>query len=414
MQDLYLARQPIMDRQDRIVAYDVLFRGAKPPKDLERDTAMSAAALNNLINVIGIDTVLGRHKGIIKITPIFLQRDLLSPLPGDKLIFALFERDLQNPKTLEMVRREVERGHRFAVNTMTSLQILTIPGLLDLIDYLRIDTTRIEEKYIAKIVEEAHAHGVKTIGQKIETRDKHAAMMNAGIDLFQGFYFKEPELLEEEPISSESSSILYLWNLLRNDATTDELVEAFEKEHTVTIQLLRFINSPFFSLRQTVTSIRHLITLLGRERLSQWLLVMLFAAQTQKEGGNQPLILMVINRTELMIGLMKLIDPKVSKEKLETAYLVGMLSLIHLIFHRPHREILHKLHVSEEIERAMFEADNEYGEVLQIVRLIENNDIEKLEKIKSLYNISKDDLHHLTLQTMKKVNTFDEALHSLM
>ena len=413
MQDFYLARQPIMDWENKIVAYDIFFRGSKPQKDLERDTAMTAATINTLINVIGIETVLGSHQGVIKISPLFLKRDLLATLPAEKLIFAVFEKDLQHPETIELMRRGVEKGYRFAINDMTQFQTLLVPGMWEVIEWLRVDTASLDEQKIAKIAEEAHAHGIKVIGMKIETREKHKALKDAGVDLFQGFYFKEPEVFEEEPISAETSSILYLWNLLRNDASTDELVEAFEKEHTITLQLLRFINSPFFSLRQTVTSVRQLITLLGREQLSQWLLLLLFATETQKHGGNQPLVLMVINRTELMMGLMKLIDPHASKERLETAYLVGMLSLIHLIFHRPQREILHHLHVSEEIERALFEGDNEYGKILQIVRLIENHDIKKLNAVIEKYGIDKKAFNRLTAETMKKVNAFDEALQSL-
>ena len=413
MDAFYIARQPVIDRQNRVFGYEILFRGQKPEEEIDTGTVMTASAVNNLLNVIGVENVIGLHYGIIKVTPLFIKRKLIEALPKERLIFALFEEDLDDEELLEMLRRYREQGYTFAINDLHHPETIRLPHLLELISYIKIDHEALDEETIRNIIETAHEHGIKTICSKIETRQAHKNMMAVGCDYFQGYFYQEPEVLEEYPIHAETGAILLLWNLIRNDAPTDELVEAFEREHTITLQLLRFINSPFFSLRQTVTSIRHLITLLGRNQLSQWLLVMLFAKETQREGGNHPLVLMVINRTELMVGLLRLIEPGAPKSKEETAYLVGMLSLIHLIFHRPPREILHHLHVSDEIEDALFEANGLYGQLLKMVRIIENNDVEKLNQIVMKYNLSPEAINRLSLEAMKKVNAFDEALKSL-
>ncbi len=413
MDAFYIARQPIMDRHNRVFGYEILFRGHKPDEEVDKGTVMTATAVNNLMNVIGVENVIGLHKGIIKITPLFLKRKLIEALPKENLIFAIFEEDLADPEVVELVRRYKNEGYTFAVNDLHHPEAVEVPHVLELFDYIKIDHEALDEERIRQIVRAAKNHGIRTICTKIETRKAHKEMLEAGCDYFQGYFFKEPEILEEYPIRAETGAILLLWNLIRNDASTDELVEAFEREHTITLQLLRFINSPFFSLRQTVTSIRHLITLLGRNQLSQWLLVMLFAKESQREDGNHPLVLMVINRTELMTGLLKLIEPNASRSEQETAYLVGMLSLIHLIFHRPPREILHHLHVSEEIEEALFEGNNLYGRLLNMVRIIENNDVAKLNQIVQKYQLSPDAINQLTLEAMKKVNAFDEALKAM-
>ena len=413
MDAFYIARQPIMDRHNRVFGYEILFRGHKPDEELDKGTVMTASAVNNLMNVIGVENVIGLHKGIIKITPLFLKRKLIEALPKENLIFAIFEEDLSDPEVVELVRKYKNEGYTFAVNDLHHPEALEQPHVLELFDYIKIDHEALDDDRIRQIVRAAKNHGIRTICTKIETRKAHQEMLETGCDYFQGYFFKEPEILEEYPIRAETGAILLLWNLIRNDASTDELVEAFEREHTITLQLLRFINSPFFSLRQTVTSIRHLITLLGRNQLSQWLLVMLFAKESQRDDGNHPLVLMVINRTELMTGLLKLIEPNASRSEQETAYLVGMLSLIHLIFHRPPREILHHLHVSEDIEEALFEGNNLYGRLLNMVRVIENNDVAKLNQIVQKYQLSPDAINRLTLEAMKKVNAFDEALKAM-
>ncbi len=413
MDAFYIARQPVIDRKNRVFAYEILFRGRQPAEDLDRGTVMTATAINNLMNVIGVEDVIGPHLGIIKITPLFITRKLIEALPKERLIFALFEEDLTNPELVQTLKRYRDEGYTFALNDLRDLSVLGDEDILEIVSYIKIDHEAMDEGQIGRVIDIAKKHGIKTICSKIETRHAHKEMERMECDYFQGYFFSEPEILEEQPIRAETGSILMLWNLIRNDASTDELVAAFEREHAITLQLLRFINSPFFSLRQTVTSIRHLITLLGRNQLSQWLLVMLFAKESQKQNGNHPLVLMVINRTELMVGLLNLIKPGASKSEHETAYLVGMLSLIHLIFHRPPREILHHLHVSEEIESALFDGNNIYGTLLNMVRIIENNDIAKMNAIMQKYGLSTKDINLLSLEAMKKVNAFDEALKSM-
>jgi len=83
-----------------------------------------------------------------------------------------------------------------------------------------------DDERIGRAVGIAKEHGIKTICSKIETRKAHKEMEQIHCDFFQGYFFSEPEILEEQPIRAETGSILMLWNLIRNNASTDELVAA--------------------------------------------------------------------------------------------------------------------------------------------------------------------------------------------
>jgi c-di-GMP-related signal transduction protein len=119
---------------------------------------------------------------------------------------------------------------------------------------------------------------------------------------------------------------------------------------------------------------------------------------------------MVINRTEIMTGLLKLSQPDASRTKIDTAYLVGMLSLIHLFLNMQHREFLHKINVSPEIEEAMFEAEGEWGELLRITRHVENTDYESIVPFIERYRIDPKQMDRLIASAMEKVNAFDALL----
>jgi len=173
---------------------------------------------------------------------------------------------------------------------------------------------------------------------------------------------------------------------------------------------MQFINSSFFSFRTKISSVNQIINLLGRTALSNWLLLFMLSGKNKNTPTNHPLLLMVINRTEIMTGLLKLVKPDATQSEKDTAYLVGMLSLIHLLFEIEHREFLHKLRVTDEIEEAMFEATGFFGQLLIITRYIENMDSEHLDKYIQKYSINIKDMNSLIAQAMIKVNLFDEMI----
>ncbi|OHD83508.1 MAG: hypothetical protein A3J39_08785 [Sulfuricurvum sp. RIFCSPHIGHO2_12_FULL_44_8] len=136
----------------------------------------------------------------------------------------------------------------------------------------------------------------------------------------------------------------------------------------------------------------------------------MFSESQESDQNNIPLLLMVVNRTELMTKLLNLIVPHPTKAQSAAAYFVGMLSLIHLLFHIPHRDVLKRLNVAPDIERALFEGDGFYGELLTMVRSIEMLDSEGIEKFLAKHSLDSSVLEPLIAEAMEKVNQFDEAM----
>ena len=136
----------------------------------------------------------------------------------------------------------------------------------------------------------------------------------------------------------------------------------------------------------------------------------MLSGKNKNAPTNHPLLLMIINRTEIMSGLLKLVKPDASQSDRDTAYLVGMLSLIHLLFEIEHREFLRKLRVTDEVEEAMFEATGFFGQLLVVTRYIENADTTQINEFIKQYNINVDEMNSLIAEAMIRVNLFDEMI----
>lgn len=410
MSATFFARQTILDAQARIAGYEILYRGASKAFSLDEHVVMTSTVINEILNVCGIDQILGPYLGFIKTNALFLEREFFRALPPERFVFSIFEEEIKRPEVQELVIRHVSSGYKFAVNDAKSPCLPDNPDLLRALSYYKLDTSVLEPEVCRPIIEQCRQYDIATIAAKVETHALYDRLNALGVDYFQGYFLEEPKIFKNSAISVEEGAILMLWNLVRTDTPTDQLVEAFQNNHAITLQLLRFINSSYFTLKNEVTSIRQVITLLGRQQLSQWLLLMLFSQESKKHNINHPLLLMAVNRTEIMTGLLKLIRPNAERSEVETSYLVGMLSMIHLMFHIPHREMLRHLHVTGEIEDAMFEAKGFYGQLLTATRHIENNNAVQIASFAENHGLDDHAINRIIVEAMEKVNSFEQLM----
>ncbi len=401
----YIGRQPIVNQRGALFAYDLFYAG-------RNDTTHATSTLiNDLHSAFGINRILGKRIGFIRADYPFIFHDLLALLPKERVVYALLEESSVDERLIEHLKKLSSQGYRFALNDFayTVENITKFSPIFPYMEFIKIDiprSPRIKRDDVVKLKDS----GSIVIAAKIESHDIHAECVGKGFDYFQGYFISKPKILENSSFSLEHDSVMQLWNMLQCEAEIDDLVKAFEMNHMITLKLIRFINSAVFSLKNPVSSIRHVLTLMGREPLSRWIMLLLFSEAQESDKNTIPLLLMVVNRTELMTKLLGLITPNPTKSQNATAYFVGMLSLIHLLFHIPHREALKRLNVAPEIERALFEGDGFYGELLTTVRAIEMSDSEGIERFLSKHGLEYKILEPLIVEAMEKVNQFDEAM----
>ena len=405
-----IGRQPICDANYAIIGYDILFRDEVSLPN-NSDISISASVLDRILNGFGLDNVLGGYLGFLKVDIEFLQSEIITTIPQKHFILMILESSFFHPQLASTVKILSEKGYRFGVNScvLNSETVERIEILHPWLEYVRIDALR--HKSGSDPFTRLKKINQKLIALKVETHEVFEKFIEYGADYFQGYYIKRPYTMENESFSMSQEQILQAWNLLQDDIDIAEIVQKLEQNHLLVLQLMQFINSSYFSFSSATTSVRQLISLVGRKALSNWLLLMIESNKSDTRT-NHPLLLMVINRTEIITGLLRLSSPECSRGELDTAYLVGMLSLIHLVLNMDHRTFLHKLHVSDEIEDAMFEAEGKWGQLLTMTRYIENMDYDSIKPFIDRYHIDANQMDRLIVQAMEKVNAFDSLLQN--
>ena len=201
--------------------------------------------------------------------------------------------------------------------------------------------------------------------------------------------------------------------MLLQDTSIDEITSEFEKNHALSLKLLQFINSAHFSFSTHISSIHHILTLVGRKPLSQWLMLMIYSKSVSSVADVSPLMLMVKNRTELMQNLLRVLKPNVKSNALGEAYLVGVLSLVGSVFKARLEDILENIHISELSKDALLYDKGTLGMLYKVVRDIEEFNINEIVAFSKRFKVAEEAIQEIILKSIEEVNLFESNLKAI-
>ncbi|MDD2790970.1 MAG: EAL domain-containing protein [Sulfurimonas sp.] len=352
---------------------------------------------------------MGNHRAFVKIDEKFLLGDIILSIPKEFFIFALLESEVLSARVVERMGQLYKAGYMLAINDifLTKETMGKYQTIFAYISHIKIRLDKNISVGIEEMIKTLKAKDVKVVAAKIETSKEYVIARTLGCQYFQGYFFAEPKIVENAKYEPGRVNILKLYNLLMDDVSIDEITKEFENNYEITLQLLQFINSGAFHFRKKISSIHHILTLMGRVPLGKWLMLMIYSKSVSKDGTRSPLMLLVKNRTELMENIFKTIYPNAGSNMLGEAYFVGVLSLIDTIFGEKLERILEDMHISQEVKEALLEDKGTLGEIYALVRAIEAFDTQAIANYEERHGLEANMLKDVVLESMKRVTEFE-------
>ena len=213
---------------------------------------------------------------------------------------------------------------------------------------------------------------------RVGSLDTYEKLTAAGFAVFQGRFFKEPELVAERKLTSHQMSRFQLLRLIESeDPDVDALAEAISADVSVSFRLLSYLNSAAFGLPQKIQSIKQAIMILGSIKIRNWLRAVLLADMAQ--GGDMPREL-----AELSLQRARLLELVTTRYDFwdfnpGTLFLLGLFSLLDAILGLPMRQVAEHLPLDEKLKSALRrDAQNEYQPLLDLAECIEDADWPRL------------------------------------
>jgi EAL and modified HD-GYP domain-containing signal transduction protein len=365
------AHQAILDAKRSVIGYELFDRSVLSSK---HSAASDAQLLFNVLSGADAESPIGNKDLFINCTHDSLSGGHLELIAPQRVVLeipplAVSDAD-QIQTRLPNLQEIKRRGFRLAFD----YSVLTRPYApwLELASFIKFDLSVIRAQAIGSFIELAQAKTkAQLIAEKVETPAQYEMVASLGIQLFQGFWFAKPVLVQGQSVRPAQANILQLINLVRKQASTAAIEEVLKHDPTLSFNLLRFINSAGFGMRSEVTSFKHAVMLLGLNRLFKWAALLL----TTSHGGDTP---PAVGTTAVARGrLMELLATELlPPEECDNAFVVGVFSLLDTMLGLSMATALATISLPESVTQALLHRTGPLAPFLELTIACETGDDE--------------------------------------
>jgi EAL and modified HD-GYP domain-containing signal transduction protein len=406
----YLARQPILNRSQRLVAYELLFRHADADSARITDDASATASVIAHASELGMEQVVGDQMAFVNVDQVGLMSDFISFLPNDKVILEILDTVHATPDVLARVRQLKDQGFRFALDDVIR-HSEDVQKFQPMADVIKVDIHDMPRGALENLAVSLKGAPQKLLAEKVETIEEYQRCMDLGFEYFQGYYFARPVILSGKKIEPSQLAILHLLNLLNADADQNEIERSVKHDALITLNLLRLVNTPAVGARFRINSINHALIVLGRRQLQRWLQILLYVKSGPRQEFDSPLLLTATTRGKMMELMMERLHPG-QRTGADIAFTVGIMSLMDTLFSVPMEEILDSVNVLDDVRAALLYRRGEFGEMLTLVEEVERaGDAGELTTLLTSLELEPADLYAIQVEAYDWVNEYRHGIH---
>ncbi|MTW11184.1 EAL domain-containing protein [Pseudoduganella eburnea] len=398
----FLARQPILNRSQRLVAYELLYRNAEVHEARVTDGTHATASVIAHASELGMEQVVGDQLAFVNVDTTGLMSDFIHFLPNDKVILEVLESVEATPDVLRRVQELKQAGYKFALDDVAG-ESEAVTALRPLMDVIKVDIKQIERAQLPALARNLRNPNQKLLAEKVETVEEFRECMDLGFEYFQGYYFARPVILSGKKIAPSQMAIMQLLDLLNRDADQREVERSVKHDPLISLNLLRLVNTPAVGARFRINSVGHALIVLGRRQLQRWLQILLYVKGAEFDS---PLLQMATTRGKTMELVMGQVRPS-EKVAADIGFTVGIMSLMDALFSVRMGEILDSVNVLDEVRDALLHREGDYGDVLRLIELIERaQEGQELTGLLHKLDLAPSALYALQLEAFEWVNEY--------
>ena len=143
MLEVFVGRQPIYNRQLKVIGYELLFRSYSggTAEFLDGDSATSQVILNTFME-IGLEQLVGSGLAFINLTRGFFLDKLPLPMLEEKVVIEVLENITIDDEFIEAVQFLSDRGYQIALDDVVNPD--DVEPLLDIADIVKVDLMDID------------------------------------------------------------------------------------------------------------------------------------------------------------------------------------------------------------------------------------------------------------------------------
>lgn len=368
----YIARQPILNREQETYGYEMLFRSGPENFFHCDDPDLASCQTIDLSLLMGSAALTGPHPAFINCTRNILLRDIITLLPRDRVVIEVLENMPADEEVIAACDRLLRSGYLIALDdyvpTPDTMRLLPFASMVK-VDFLASDAAR-----QAAVAAEMRRRGIRLVAEKVETREQFQFALSLGYHYFQGYFFCKPQSLQMQDIPCSKLSYVQVLSIANREGyDVDALERAILREPSLCYRLLRYLNSAAFGLFP-IRSIRHALSLLGQREIRKWISIVMAISIS----GDRPseLISCTLTRARVCEAF-----ATASGDDSSGAFMVGIMSLMDAILDCPMDVVIAQLPLTPQCKDALRGGDDSLGKLLRLAICCERGEWKEISAI---------------------------------
>jgi c-di-GMP-related signal transduction protein len=391
----FIARQPIFDCNQKVHAYELLFRSGQQNafNHFDPDQATYKVIADSQL-LHGMGNLTGGKQAFINITTEVLVKDYCSMLPKEQFVIEILENIEPTEDVIAACKRLKDGGYTIALDDFVYDE--KFKPLIDMADLIKVDFLNTDVEKRKFLVDQFAPMGISMLAEKVETREEFEQAVEMGYTYFQGYFFSKPVIVSNKDIpGSKLQYLRILQEINQPDIDLTKVEEIIKHDMSLSYKLLRYINSAIFGLRNEAKSIKQALSFMGEKETKKW--ASLLALANMGHDKPEELVAQALIRAKFCESLSKKLN---MARRADDLFLMGMLSLIDAILDRALPEILEELPVAKDVKAALLGEENQLRTVHEYILAYESGNWEKALENATKLSIVDEDITPMYLQSV--------------
>lgn len=402
--NVFIARQPILDKEQKTFAYELFSRGSENAEASEgsHSAASDSEMLFNILSTFGIEQLLDGKQAFLNCVLEDNSLDYFELISPKNVTLEIAP--ASNLEGIEEIAEKIEilkaKGYSFAAGDFVLSEEYS--KWLQFMTLVKLDGSTTDYKALAEKVKKCRLLGKKLVAERVETVEQFQLLNKFGFDYYQGYFFSKPVNMGAKITNPSTTTLIRLINLTLQEADLKEIESVLKTDPTLSFKLLRYMNSYGVGGGIKIDSFQHALMVLGYKKLFKWLTILF--TTTKQSPGSDALAKMALVRGKFM----ELIAADyLKKQDADQCFVVGLFSLLDAMLNVPVEVAMNSINVPDSIRDPILQKSGDYWPVLNLAVSLEQNDWIEVFAIAYTLKLSSTLINERYLQAIEWTNQLD-------
>lgn len=402
----YIARQPILNRNKQTIGYELLFRDGPDNcfPNIGDEQATNRLLNDNFFSSAGEAQLTSGKRAFVNFPYSSIVSGTPLLFPKQSFIIEILENCEPTDELFEAVKKLHQRGYTLALDDFIPNKQWT--RFFPYIHIIKFDIRIISIEKAARFIQfYKEKTKLRFLAEKVETQEEYQQAYDAGFDLFQGFFFSKPEMIQRKSLKPSSLTTLRLFKeICVTDVDFDKIEEIIATDLTLSYKLLRHVNALTSMRSKPVTSFKQALIFLGEDQLRRF--VTFVATSHAVEKKPQSLYNLSLQRAHFCEQLYR---TRVPKDNGNQAFITGLFSLLDSLLDQPLEELIELLPLSEQVKLALTKRAGPLGAILNLTDAYDQANWPLVRKYSTALKINESSIADYYLESVKWSTEYEKT-----